>query len=263
VQLPVNLTSVPREWWGREVPSEWRLWPREGAAVPFKPIVPVMTVVGRTRAIGLRTDYPVGQPNVFPLEFPFPKEGLAVGGSATIEPIAIVSRLAPAAAQLLARLRPDIDRAEDDTIRALGSRADWSHPFDREARTKTTPQLEAWYSSALAQPGYSVHYIEAAKKYPPQAEDRGCGLETFVSGWVYPNSRDARLKTELKAVVTYCDRDKASYMLPFGQLRVRNRTHWVFQMSGQDHEWYAVAELMPGKSRYVAEYQAGSIPPLR
>jgi hypothetical protein len=263
VELPVNLESIPSDWWGKQVPTEWRVWPRGGAATAFKPLGPVMTVVGRARRLGLRTDYPVGQVKIFPLEFPFPKEGLAVGGSVEIQPIAIVSRLAPASVELAERLRPEIERVENETLRALSSRAHWTHPIGREERAKVTPVLEAWYSGALVQPGFSVHYVEAVKKYPPQAEDRGCGLETFVTGWVHVNSRDPRLKPQLKAVVTYCDRDKASYMLPLGELRVGNRTHWVFQMSGQDHEWYAVAELTPGRSRYVAEYLAGSISPLR
>jgi hypothetical protein len=259
-ELPVNLAAVPSEWWGKEVPAEWRLWPRgDGKAVAFKPLSPALTIVGRARRLGVRTDYPIGPLKVLPLEFPYPKEGLAIGGQATLEPIATVSRLAPAASSLIERLRVEIDKAENATIGALKSRAGWTHPIDRTARAAVVPELEAWYTGNLVQPGFSVSYIEAVKKYPPQPEDKGCGLETFISGWVHVNSRDTRLKPQLKATVMYCDRDKASYMLPFGQLQVRNRTHWVFQMSGQDHEWYAVAELTPGRSRYVAEYQAGVI----
>src|SRR5690242_19293191 len=36
IDLPENLQAVPREWWGKDVPAEWRVWPRTGAAVPFK-----------------------------------------------------------------------------------------------------------------------------------------------------------------------------------------------------------------------------------
>ena len=62
-----------------------------------------------------------------------------------------------------------------------------------------------------------------------------------------------------KAVITYCDRRSVSYMLPFGQLRLAGRTHWVVQMSGRDHEWYAVIEGRPDEVKYVAEYQAGRL----
>jgi hypothetical protein len=77
---------------------------------------------------------------------------------------------------------------------------------------------------------------------------------------VHHKEGDERLKPQLKVVVTYCDRENVSYMLPFGQIRLRDRTHWVFQMSGQDHEWYAVAELTPGRTRVRAEYYAGELP---
>ncbi len=261
-ELPVNLAAVPARWWGREVPRQWRLWLKDSkAGLAFNLASPVMTPVGHERRLGLRTDYQVNpQPFVPPFELPYPKEGLAVGGELTVEPIPSVSRQAPIAQAFIERLRPDINAAEERAIGALRSNARWTHPFDRAARAKIVPDLEAWYTSPLVPPGSTVSYIEAVKKYPPQAADDGCGLESFISGWVHRHAREERLKTQLKAVVTYCDREKASYMLPLGQLRVRDRTHWVFQMSGQDHEWYAVAELTPGRSRYVAEYYAGGIP---
>src|SRR5262245_62012307 len=28
IELPVNLASVPLDWWGGERPADWRLWPR-------------------------------------------------------------------------------------------------------------------------------------------------------------------------------------------------------------------------------------------
>src|SRR5262245_1351776 len=29
IELPVNLASVPRDWWGGKEPGAWRLWPRQ------------------------------------------------------------------------------------------------------------------------------------------------------------------------------------------------------------------------------------------
>jgi hypothetical protein len=88
----------------------------------------------------------------------------------------------------------------------------------------------------------------------------GCGLETFISGWMHINKRQPKPKTELTARVTYCDRKGVSYMLPLGLLKLRNRTHWVFQTSSWEREWYSVVEATPGRLRFVAEYYAGGRP---
>jgi hypothetical protein len=147
--------------------------------------------------------------------------------------------------------------AEEQTVNGLRANAFWRHPFDKAARARIEPELEAWYTSPLVNADARISYIEAVKKYPPQPWDEGCGLETFITGWIHHTKSAEKPRTGFKAIVTYCDRDKASYMLPFGQLVVRNRTHWVFQMSGQDHEWYAVTELSSNRIRYVVEYHGG------
>ena len=85
----------------------------------------------------------------------------------------------------------------------------------------------------------SLSYVEIVKKYPLLPADEGCGLETFVSGWIHHDDGLQKPRARLKAVISYCDRRSVSYMLPFGQLRLAGRTHWVVQMSGRDHEWYA------------------------
>ena len=85
-------------------------------------------------------------------------------------------------------------------------------------------------------------------------------METVASGWVYHDSDpQKKSRARLSAVVTYCDRRGVSYMLPFGQMKVNDRVHWIVQMSGRDHEWYAVVEATPDRARYVAEFQAGSV----
>jgi hypothetical protein len=261
-ELPATLDAVPSGWWGRRVPSQWRLWPRDGqAASPLRLLGPAMTLVGEARRLGLRTDYrSPAAPLVPPFELPYPKAGLAVGGDATVEPIASVSRHVREFQQLGERLRQAIDQAEKRAIDLIAGRTGWRHPFDAKARALAVPEIEAWYTSALAQPDAAASYIEAVKKYPELPEDRGCGLESVITGWVHQSSRDQRLRPELTAVISYCDRARASYMLPLGKLRLADRTYWVYQMSGQDHEWYAVAELTPGRARLQAEYFAGSAP---
>jgi hypothetical protein len=261
-ELPANLAAIPEDWWGPEVPSQWHLWSREGEpALLFKILSPATIRIGIARRFALRTDYRANfNPFVPPFELPYPKEGLAVGGEVPVQRILSVSRRAPAFQHLLDRIRPDIDAAEERTIGALRANARWAHPFDKTVRSKVDPELEAWYTAPIGQTGANVSYIEAVKKYPVLPEDKGCGLESFISGWVHQDERQSKPKTQLKVVVTYCDRDKASYMLPLGLMQLRDRTHWAFQMSGQDHEWYAVAELAPGRTRVVAEYYAGGYP---
>jgi hypothetical protein len=131
----------------------------------------------------------------------------------------------------------------------------------REARAALVPELEAWYITPVGSDNERLSYIEAVKKYPLQPDDKGCGLETFASGWVsHDSDPQKKIKARLSAVVTYCDRRGVSYMLPFGQMKVNDRVHWIVQMSGRDHEWYAVVEATPDRARYVAEFQAGSVP---
>ena len=63
---------------------------------------------------------------------------------------------------------------------------------------------------------------------------------------------------QLGSRITYCDRVGATYMLPFGTLRLRDRTFWISQLSGRDAEWYAVTELDRDRVRAVVEYLGGS-----
>ena len=261
-ELPANLEAIPKDWWGGVAPASWQLWP--GSDAPPRPltlIAPAMVRVGIVRQLGIRTDHAAAAP-VPPFALPYPKAGLAVSGDVPLKSIAIVSRMSPAFRQFSAMLRPHFTTAEERTLGALRSNTSWRPPFERKMRATIEPELEAWYVTATDD-GERMSYIEGVKKYPLVAEDKGCGLETFVSGWVHQTGDpNAKPKTNLKAVVTYCDRRDVSYMLPFGAITLRNKTHWIFQMSGQDHEWYAVVEANPGRAKYVAEYQAGAIPAL-
>ena len=258
LDLPVTLDAVPKKWWGGEAPATWTFWPiGTNEPVRVTPLAPAVIIAGRERRLGLRTGVTSSEPLPTPFELPFPKEGLAVAGDAKVEPIAIVSSRAGAWKDLITTLQADIAAAEQKAIDRVRSSTSWEHPFSRDQRRSALAELESWYTSTLEQPGFGISYIEAVKKYPPQPEDDGCGLETFVSGWVHTNTRGGRPRADLVAKITYCDREGVSYMLPLGVLRVKNRTHWVFKTSSWDSEWYAVAEATPGRIRYVAEYYGG------
>src|SRR5262245_10258880 len=262
IELPVNLASVPRDWWGGKEPGAWRLWPRQSeTSRPLTLSTPAMIRIGLNRQIGFRTDQPPVLPPVPPFELPFPKIGIAVAGETPVKPISAVSLLTPRWKVFVGPLLGDINKDEDRTLGAIGSSTNWRHPVKREVRAEVPPELEAWYVTGVGTAGQQVSYIEAVKKYPLQPEDEGCGLETFVSGWVHHDAAQRQKpKTTLNAVVTYCDRRGVSYMLPFGQIRVNDRDHWIVQMSGRDHEWYAVIEATPDSTKYAAEFQAGSAP---
>jgi hypothetical protein len=261
IELPVNLASVPREWWGGNEPGDWRLWPRNSEiSRPLTLLTPVMMRIGLTRQVGFRTDQPPVLPPVPPFELPFPKIGIAVAGGTPLTSIASVSSFAPTWKTFAEALRADINKAEERALGAIGASTNWRHPVKREVRGTVIPELEAWYVTAVGTGDERLSYVEAVKNYPVQSEDDGCGLETFASGWVHHDGQQQKIKTRLSAVVTYCDRRGVSYMLPFGLIRVNDRVHWIVQMSGRDHEWYAVVEGTPDRARYVAEFQAGMVP---
>src|SRR5262245_20614055 len=262
IELPVNLASVPRQWWGGKEPGVWRLWPRNAeTARPLTLSTPAMIRIGLTRQIGIRTDQPPVLTPVPPFELPFPKIGIAVAGETPVTPIVSISLLSATWKTFAGALLADINKAEDRMLSAIGASTNWRHPVKREVRAEVPPELEAWYLTAVGTGDQGLSYIEAVKKYPLQPEDEGCGLETFVSGWVHHDGAlRQKMKTTLNAVVTYCDRRGVSYMLPFGQIRVNDRVHWLVQMSGRDHEWYAVVEGTPDGVKDVAEFQAGSVP---
>ena len=261
IEFPLNLASVPPEWWGGEPPGDWHLWaPATETPRPFTLSSIAMLRIGRASQLGIRTSLKPEPPFMPPFELPFPKMGLGVSGDARVTPVPRVSASSPRFKQFTERLRERVDEAEERALGALSANAGWRHPFKRDVRKTTAIELEAWYVTAVGdggEGGERMSYVEAVKKYPLMPGDDGCGLETFVSGWLHHHERSEPVKGRLKAVVTYCDRRGVSYMLPFGQIEVEGRVHWIVQMSGHDHEWYAVVEGSPGRAKYVAEFQGG------
>ena len=260
VELPATLADVPAKWWGGERPQEWTLYAPGGESARVTASALVTVVVGREKRLGIGTDFVSAEPPAPLFELPYPKEGLALAGRAAAQPIPHISRLTAVWKNLPTLLRDDIDEAERKAVDRVRAAARWTHPVGEPQRRRVTADLEAWYTAPLAQPGFSVSYIEAVKKYPPGPDDAGCGLETFISGWVHTNARQPTPRTDLTAQVTYCDRSQVSYMLPLGRVLVNNRTHWVLQLSSWEREWYAVVEVTPARTRFVAEFFGGGRP---
>ena len=191
--------------------------------------------------LGVRTTYRSGQPlPPVPVD-PFPKDGLAISGGVPLEPIESVSRyVAGMAGDGRVAAEGVQSRRGRDHQAACGSVGAVASPDPGETRQTLPVRLESWYRSPSGEPGWTVSYVEAVRQYPPGPDDKGCGLETLVSGWLH--HRDGKLMegTQLRAKLTYCDRVGATYMLPFGRIRPKEQTYWVFQLSGWESEWYEV-----------------------
>jgi hypothetical protein len=257
IKLPGTLEQIPEKWWGKGSPKRWRAYTVSGTAIDIS-----LRAVGAYRPfcvdrLGLATTYKSSVPLPLKPVFPYPKDGVAVSGNIPVEPIESVNPASPEAPALLAQLAKHFDQAEGRTILQVRSNTGWKHRFDDEERKAIPIRLESWYRSPSSEPGWTVSYIEASRAYPPGPEDKGCGLETFVSGWMHHNRGELGKATVLSAKLTYCDRVGVVYMLPFGRIRPRTRDYWSFQLSGWEAEWYDVAEVGREKVRHVIEMNAG------
>jgi hypothetical protein len=258
VEIPIGLADIPDRWWGTNAPNQWRAHLANGeSVVDLEVLAPKGFRAHCASRMGLSTTYRSALPlPPVPVE-PFPKDGIAVSGNVPIEPIEVVDSKSPEWSFMTDALHKEFDRVEEETVRGVRAQTGWRHPLSREQRGTHSIRLESWYRSPSGEPGWTVSYIEAVRAYPPGPEDKGCGLETFVSGWLHHFSGELKRARELRGKLTYCDRNGAMYMLPMGRIRPRERSYWIFQMSGWDSEWYDVVEVRPEKTRYVIEVFAG------
>jgi hypothetical protein len=256
-ELPITVASVPDRWWGGWRPDSWEAWLPDGSHRPLELDAPITLRLACNTRLGFKTSYraSLALPPV-PTE-PFPKEGLAVAGGVRVDPIEIVDRSAAAWGALAIALLGEFDHAEDREISAAAAGSGWRHPVRTSDRRARAVRIESWYRTIDYGNGGTVSWIEAVRSYPPRPEDEGCGLETFFSGWVYHDKGETAPRADLSARLMYCDRVGAAYMLPFGSIRLRQSSYWVYQLAGYDSEWYAVARLGRPRIRVVAEYFAG------
>jgi hypothetical protein len=257
MEVPVTLNAIPNGWWGGQPHARWSAVLAGGAIVPLELKTPIVLPVCEQRRLGIRTGYSSDEPAPAIVVQPYPKDGLAVTPGVRVDPVEIVRPDDPERARFTLALGEAIADAEEKTIRGLRRKTEFDHPIDPAVRSKVVAQLEAWYRAPMDAHGWTLSWIEAAKSYPPGPEDEGCGLETLITGWVQQNAIEKGPRADLMARVTYCDREGATYMLPFGIVRTRARQHWVYQLSGIGQEWYQVMQVSPGRLRPVVEFFGG------
>jgi hypothetical protein len=147
----------------------------------------------------------------------------------------------------------DFNKEEERAARRF---SDWRHPLTAKQREGYPIQLEAFYRQPANNGGWSTTYIEAVRKFPPQPGDRGCGLITFVRGWIVERSGKPPI-IDLGATIAYCDRAGISFMQPLGLLHAAGDIYWVYQSSSWSDEFYTVARLRPDGVRPVAAASGG------
>jgi hypothetical protein len=257
LDIPATEDSIPKGWWGTRSPDQWRAHLTSGDEVFLELKAPEVFHSFCGPRLGIRTTYRSGQP-IPPVRVdPFPKDGLAISGGVPLEPIESVSGTSAEWPVMAGSLVKEFNRVEEETIKKVRERTGWRHAIPKDKRVALPIRLESWYRSPSGDPGWTVSYVEAVRQYPPGPDDKGCGLETLVSGWLHHRGGTLMEGTELRGKLTYCDRVGATYMLPFGRIRPKDRTYWVFQLSGWESEWYEVVSVRPEKIRYVLEVFAG------
>jgi hypothetical protein len=264
VPLPIAIDDVPKKWWGAVGPgAPWTAWILGEATLTPRPLVvrkPEQIHVFCGGRLALGTDYRGGA--VDAREPTAPKHGLAIAaapGTVTLEPIVEVSVLSRDARQIVETIRTEFDEQES---RAAKHFTQWQHPYSDDERKEYPIQLEAFYRAAESNARGTWHtsYVEAVRRFPAvDPSDKDCGVITFVRGWV--NEQPGKKPViNIGALVTYCDRDNVSFMLPFGRLAVGGDSYWVYQTSSWRDEFYSVARVRPEEVRPVVAVVGGSCP---
>ena len=254
--VPTDLSLVPREWWGKTGPlSQLVAW-ANGASrgvIHLNPGALARLRVMCSQRLGLRSDFHSSEPVPPMPPQPYPKDGLAVSGDQAVDPIKTVTADSPEWAAASREMTIEFDEAEERATREFTA---WRHPFPKVERRRFVPGIEAMYGAPMDEAGWNAYYLEAVRLYPPGPEDRGCGLVTSASGWmrVGPNGKRS---FELRARITYCDREGVGYMLPLGLVKASGRNYWAYQISGFGLESYVIARPRPKETVSELLYTGG------
>ena len=262
--LPIGLGDVPRRWWGGVGPeAPWHAWLAEGEKRPLKLLKPLHVPIFCGGHLALATDYrgealTEREPTV-------PKDAVATAGEVNVLPITQVSVNAPDAARIIDAIT---ERFNEEETLAEQHFTNWTHPYGPLSRSRRPIELEAFYRATDPSPrgDFRTNYIEAVRRFPAGLSDQGCGLITFVRGWV-TEYRDKKPEINLGARVTYCDRGDVSFMQPFGRIRVERGgrggaadVYWLYQTSSWRDEFYSIAAASPEGVRPVLVVAGGGCP---
>ena len=267
VPLPISLADIPKPWWGPVGPNaQWKAWLSDETTRPLKLQKPVHVPIFCGAHLAIATDYR-GAVSAEDRGPTVPKDGLATAGNVTLLPVTQVSVNAPDAKRLIEVITEKFNEEEQLAAKNF---INWYHPYGPLARSRFPITLEAFYRAVDGPPGaqFRTNYIEAVRRFPAGPFDEGCGLITFVRGWVTESERKPVIN--IGARVTYCDRAEVSFMQPFGRILVggsggRGRgagpvPHWVFQTSSWRDEVYSVARVTAEEVRPVLVVAGGGCP---
>ena len=267
VPLPISLGDVPKRWWGGVGPeAPWQAWLADEVKRPLKLLKPVHVPIFCGAHLAIATDYRGEAPTE--REPTVPKDAVATAGDVTVLPITQVSVNAPDAARLIAAITDEFN--EEETL-ATKSFTNWFHPYGPTARSTMPITLEAFYRATDTSPSgdFRTTYIEAVRRYPAGLGDEGCGLITFVRGWV-TEYQGRKPIINIGARVTFCDRADVSFIQPFGRVRIERGSgrgrgagadvYWIYQTSSWRDEFYSIARVSPQEVRPVLVVAAGGCP---
>jgi hypothetical protein len=259
--LPISLSDVPQKWWGDPgAHASWTAWTLGEASLAPHPLAlrkPELVRIFCSHRLGIETDDRGGP--VDPREPTVAKQGVAIGaaaGAVMLESVNEVSLFSADARRIEATILDEFNKQE---TRAANHFTSWQHPYTERERKQYPIRLEALYraSDTTSRGGWMTSYVEAVRRFPPDPEDNGCGLITFVRGWVIEQPGRKPL-IDIGARVTYCDREDVSFMLPFGKIVAGGESYWVYQMSSWRDEIYFVARVRPDGVRPVVAVPGGA-----
>lgn len=236
-ERPISIEDIPKPWWGIEpAPHRLRHWADGAAAGNVTLTSPVVTPLMCEPRLALRSDYKSSQPAPPGFVLPSPKDGLLISGDATVSKIDTVDPASEEARKVLGQALEEFNREENASASAFTA---WRHPVKSSERKKLPVTLEAIYRAPTDDPEWTAYFIEAVREYPPGPNDKdGCGLATYVSGFVLTNQQHDAIR--ISARITFCDRKDIAYMLPFGLIEADGKNYWVFQHAGFEAETYQV-----------------------
>jgi hypothetical protein len=244
-EIPISLRDVPKEWWGRSgIPASWAFWSLDGKTRPLKVLAPVQLQVHCLTNVGLRTDYFPTAPPPPPGQHHQPKDGLAISGTTSIEPVEILNNRQPEWTNTAPLLDHPVLAAEEV---AIGKSKGWTSPVSPEQRARTLSKLEVLCRSSGPTPDNPIYYFEAVKQYDKPLDQsywapRDCNMMTSVGGFLRRGG-DGDPRVNLWVAITDCNARGVDYLLPLGVLKLNGRTIWIVQFSSFGRERYTLLDI--------------------